>query len=81
MYYAEKILAFSEEAVSVFMERETGMGKITIGANQSFSVVRLPSILKSFIEKHPNTDVSLKFGSMQEIYEQIRENVADVAFF
>ncbi|MBU2703368.1 DNA-binding transcriptional LysR family regulator [Sporomusaceae bacterium BoRhaA] len=81
LYYAEKILAFSEEAVSVFMEREVGMGKITIGANQSFSVVRLPFILKSFIAKHPSTDVSLKFGSIQEIYEQIRENVVDVAFF
>lgn len=81
LYYAEKILAFSDAAVSLFMEEENTMGKITIGANQSFSVARLPFILKSFIEKYPNTDISLKFGDIQEIHEQIRENIVDIAFF
>lgn len=81
LYYAEKILAFSDEAISVFAEKENGSGKITLGANQSFSVARLPVLLKAFIEKHPGTDISLKFGAVREIHEQIQENVVDVAFF
>ncbi|WP_371362052.1 HTH-type transcriptional regulator GltR [Sporomusa rhizae] len=81
LYYAEKILAFSNEAVSVFAEKENGLGKITIGANQSFSVARLPGILKSFMEEHPHADISMKFGTVQEIHAQIQENIVDVAFF
>lgn len=81
LYYAEKILTFSNEASSIFAEKKNITGKITIGANQSFGVAQLPSILESFIEKYPQADIRLKFGTVQEIREQIQENVVDVAFF
>ncbi|ADU27044.1 LysR family transcriptional regulator [Ethanoligenens harbinense] len=81
LYYAESILKLSSEALSSFCEKTTETGKITIGANESFSVVRLPLILKQFIQKFPNADVSLKFGSVEEIHEALQQNEIDVAFF
>lgn len=81
LYYADNILKFSSEALSSFSERNAGIGKITIGANESFSVVRLPTILKNFIKKYPNANVNLKFGSVKEIYEALQNNEVDVAFF
>ncbi len=81
LYYAENILKFSSEALSSFAEKDTETGKITIGANESFSVVRLPLILKNFIYRYPNADVNLKFGSVKEIHEALQNNDVDIAFF
>jgi len=81
LYYAENILKFSSEALSSFAEKDTETGKITIGANESFSVVRLPLILKNFIHRYPNADVNLKFGSVKEIHESLQNNDVDIAFF
>ncbi|MGC6174638.1 LysR family transcriptional regulator [Lacrimispora sp. 38-1] len=81
LYYAESILKLSSEALLSFSEKELETGKITIGANESFSVVRLPSILKIFIQKYPNADVRLKFGSIKEIHESLQNNDVDIALF
>ncbi len=81
LYYADDILKLSSEVLSSFSERDTETGKITIGANESFSVVRLPLILKHFINKYPNADVNLKFGSVKEIHAALQNNDVDIAFF
>jgi DNA-binding transcriptional LysR family regulator len=80
LYYAENILKLSEEAVSAFSERDGETGKISIGANESFSVVRLPLILKDFVQRYPKADVSLKFGSVKTIHEALQNNEVDIAF-
>ncbi len=81
LYYAEKILAFSEQATAFFSTEQQSNQKITIGANQSFSVTALPLLLKSFIKKYPAIDIRLKFGSVQEIRAALKENTIDIAFF
>ncbi len=81
LYYAEKILAFSEQATAFFSTEQQSNQKITIGANQSFSVTALPLLLKSFIKKYPTMDIRLKFGSVQEIRTELKENTIDIAFF
>lgn len=80
LYYAENILKLSAEAAAAFSERVDEAGKISIGANESFSVVRLPLILKDFVQKYPNADVSLKFGSVKAIHEALQSNEVDIAF-
>jgi DNA-binding transcriptional LysR family regulator len=40
LYYAENILNFSSEATSLLTSNETVTGKIVIGVNECFSVVR-----------------------------------------
>lgn len=82
--YAENILKLSDEASEMMSElssNETVTGQITIGANESFSVVRLPSVLKHFMQSYPQVDINLKFGSIKGIHEQLQNNTVDVAFF
>ncbi|MDD2621009.1 MAG: LysR family transcriptional regulator [Syntrophomonadaceae bacterium] len=82
--YAENILKLSAEAIAnVAAIGNDGniSGKISIGANESFSMVRLPLIMKQFMEKHPQVEISLKFGTVKGIYEQLLNNVVDIAFF
>ncbi|KUG02776.1 transcriptional regulator, lysr family [hydrocarbon metagenome] len=81
LYYAENILKLSYEAVEAISANDAVAGKITIGANESFSVVRLPSVIKHFIQKYPQVEISLKFGSVKGIHEQLQNNTVDVAFF
>lgn len=84
LFYAENILKLSDEASEVMSElssNEMVAGKITIGANESFSVVRLPSVLKHFMQSYPQVDINLKFGSIKGIHEQLQNNAVDVAFF
>lgn len=82
--YVDGILKLSEaavEAMAVLTEKDTVAGKLAIGANESFSVVRLPAILKSFLQLHPQVSLSLKFGSVKSVYEQLQSNSLDIAFF
>lgn len=81
LYYADKILAYSNQATHFFTEQQETEKKIIIGANQSFGVAKLPFLLKSFIKKYPTTDIQLKFGNVQEIRDGIKENTIDIAFF
>jgi DNA-binding transcriptional LysR family regulator len=81
LYYTENILKFSSEALSSFSEKNTETGKITIGANDSFSVVRLPLLLKNFKQKYPKVDMNIKFGSVKVIHESLQNNDVDIAFF
>jgi DNA-binding transcriptional LysR family regulator len=81
LHYAENILKLSSEAVSALSSNGTVTGKIVIGANESFSVVRLPSMLRHFRQKYPDVDINLKFGSVKAIHEQLQNNTVDLAFF
>lgn len=81
LYYSNYILKYSSEAISELSANGTVAGKISVGANESFSVVRLPSIFKYFLSHYPTVEISLKFGSVHEIHEQLQNNMVDVAFF
>ncbi len=81
LYYAKHILSLSSEAISSFSKDNHYEETLTIGANESFSVVQLPLIIKDFVKKHPNAHVNLKFGTMKEIYYDLKNNEVDIAFF
>lgn len=81
LYYAENILKLSSEAISALSPSGSMARKIVIGANESFSVVRLPSTLKHFLQIYPDVDINLKFGTVSDIHEQLQNNTVDVAFF
>lgn len=50
-------------------------------ANESFSAIRLPAVLKHFKHNYPDVDIRLVFGSVKAIHEHLQNNSADVAFF
>lgn len=81
LYYAENILKFSSEATSLLSSSATVAGKIVIGVNECFSVVRLPEVLNHFRKDCPEVDINLRFGPTKIIHEQLRNNTVDVTFF
>lgn len=81
LYYSENILKYSSDAIADLSSNDSVGGKITIGANESFSVSRLPTVFKHFLHVYPSVEISLKFGSVNEIHEQLQNNNVDVAFF
>lgn len=81
LYYAENILKFSEEATSLLTSNETVTGKIVIGVNECFSVVRLPEVLNHFRSACPEVDINLSFGPTKSIHEQLCNNAVDITFF
>lgn len=81
LYYSENILKYSSEAIADLSSNSSIGEKITIGANESFSVSRLPAVFKHFLRIYPSVEISLKFGSVNEIHEQLQNNSVDVAFF
>lgn len=81
LYYVENILRFSSEAKAALSAKEAAAGKISIGANQSFCVDRLPLILKHYLHKFPDMDIHLRFGTVKAVHEQLQNNAVDVALF
>ena len=79
--YSEKILKFLSKAIAAFSSNDSVDGKITIGANESFSAVRLPAVFKHSLNRYPKVEICLKFGSVSEIHELLQSNEIDVAFF
>lgn len=79
--YSEKILKTSSEAIAALSFHDSVGGTITIGANESFSAARLPTVFKHFLNQYPEVEICLKFGSVSEIHEQLQNNDVDVAFF
>lgn len=77
--YTERILKLVNEATDAISEKAV-QGKIIIGASETFSVVRLPSLLKEFRQKHPTFDIELKFGDIARFYDDLRNNTIDIAF-
>lgn len=81
LYYSENILKYSSEAIEDLSSNDSITGKITIGANESFSVSRLPFVFKHFLSLYPDAEINLKFGSVSDIHEQLQNNNVDIAFF
>lgn len=76
--YAERILKLIEEA-TVSISEKTSHGKIVIGASETFSVVRLPSLLKDFRQQYPYIEIELKFGDITKFYTDLKDNTIDIA--
>ena len=81
LYHSENILKYFSEAIADVSSNGSIAGKLTIGANESFSAARLPDVFKHFINHYPDVDMSLKFGSVDELHAQLQNNSVDVAFF
>lgn len=81
LYYSEHILKYSSEAISDLSANGTVARKISVGANESFSVARLPAVFKHFLSHNPTAEINLNFGSVGEIHERLQNNTVDIAFF
>lgn len=80
LVYAERIMKLTEEAAQAVSPAQDTYGKIIIGASETFSVVRLPALLKEFRNENPWIDIELHFGDIAKFYDDLKNNVIDVAF-
>lgn len=76
--YAEQILKLVEEAQGA-VSKEDQQGKIIIGVSETFSVVRLPALLKEFRRRYPSIQIELQFGDAAKFQGDLIHNVIDLA--
>ncbi|TKI05815.1 putrescine utilization regulator PtrR [Martelella alba] len=69
--YAVRILALSEEALSMARTGEPA-GGFPLGAMESTAAIRLPELLAAFHRRYPRVALSLVTGSSGELVESVR---------
>lgn len=78
--YAERILKLTQEAADTLSPDKSSCGKLIIGASETFSVLRLPALLKEFRQKYPSIAIELQFGDITKFHADLKNNVIDLAF-
>lgn len=58
----------------------TSHGQIIIGACESLCIYKLPAIVKSFRQSHPNIELQLKLIENDQVVQQLTDNTIDIAF-
>ncbi|CAI6049341.1 HTH-type transcriptional regulator GltR [Paenibacillus sp. JJ-100] len=76
--YVEEILGKLEEIERVFQGGEAPSGILNIGIVET--VMSLPAILSSYLEKHPNVDLSLTVSVTEQLLEDVISMKLDGAF-
>lgn len=69
LIYAEKILHLCIEAEQAVRDTETPSGTLRIGAIESATAIRLPTILAKYHEAFPNVELSLATGSTSQLLD------------
>lgn len=78
--FAERILKLTQEAADAISPDKSSCGKLIIGASETFSVLRLPVLLKEFRQKYPSIAIELQFGDITKFHADLKNNVIDLAF-
>ena len=76
--YAQRILALSEEAMSMAHSGKPG-GNFALGSMESTAATRLPSLLALYHQRFPTVALSLITGTSGEIIERVREGTLAAA--
>jgi DNA-binding transcriptional LysR family regulator len=70
--HAERALSELEDGRRVVTELQRGsVGHLAIGAAPAVSTYVLPSLLKSFADRHPNVQLSVRTGHSEEVLELV----------
>lgn len=78
LIYAEEILAKLDEARRAFQSSNPPSGILNIGIVET--MISLPSILSSYVGKHPDVDLSLKVGVSEQLLQDVTNFQLDGAF-
>lgn len=78
MEYAEEILGKFDEIKRAFQSTGSPSGILTIGIVET--MIGLPGILSSYIEKYPNVDFSLHVGVSEQLLQDVLDLKLDGAF-
>lgn len=78
--YARKILSAHDDVIQLFNGEATESGRLRIGAMETTTAVRLPSILSRFHALHPEVDLTVETGPTGYITEQLLKGELDGIF-
>lgn len=76
--YAQRILALSEEALSITHAGEPA-GIFALGSMESTAATRLPKLLAAYHQRYPQVTLSLATGTSGEIIERVRAGTQSAA--
>ncbi|MBJ7220468.1 MULTISPECIES: putrescine utilization regulator PtrR [unclassified Brenneria] len=77
--YAQRILALSEEAISMTRTGEPA-GNFALGSIESTAATRLPGLLAAYHQRYPAVALSLTTDTSGEIVERVRAGTLAAAF-
>jgi DNA-binding transcriptional LysR family regulator len=80
LVYADKIVGLLDEATRALSSSSEPSGPLMIGSTQTAAAVRLPKLLASYYEQHPNVLLSLTTGHSQFLMEKVLHYELDGAF-
>lgn len=78
--YAEQILQLSQQAKEDVGNSTIPQGVLVIGAPESLSVFRLPSLLQEYGRRYPQVEIILKLTPYDQGLSWLRNNNIDLAF-
>lgn len=67
-----------QQAISEFNGLTSG--SIKIGTFSSFCCSFIPNIVNSFLEEHPNIDITIYQGTYDDVYNWLKTGVVDIGF-
>ena len=78
--FVHNIMSLYSDMKNVVTPSDISQSRITIGAAESLSIYRLPSMIKSYKKKHPNVDIFLKLLNCSDFVPMLSNNEIDIAF-
>lgn len=78
--YANKIIGLLDEASKALSSSAEPSGPLMIGSTQTTAAVRLPKLLASYYEEHPNVQLSLTTGHTQFLLDKVLRYELDGVF-
>lgn len=77
--YAEQITSLCTESTYLFKSHNIS-GNLTVAVAETLCIACLPDLIKSFKDKYPNVQISLKVANCSEFPSWLRKNFVDLAF-
>lgn len=77
--YANEIIALMEKAIQLPAEKEM-TGTLVIGASESLTTYRLPSVVRAYKTQFPRVQIILKPLTAEGMYEELKRGQLDLAF-
>ncbi len=78
--YARRILQLADESRAVLLDSGTPRGLLRLGAMETTAAIRLPAVLATYRQRHPEVQLSLITGTTVELIRGVRERRLDAAF-
>ncbi|KAA6448530.1 LysR family transcriptional regulator [Bacillus swezeyi] len=78
--YATEMIELYEKARHIPENDKEPSGNLIIGASESLTVYRLPTILHEFTNKYPQVTVTLKSSTCWQLRDELKQGKIDVAF-